>query len=309
MSLTGKGDAGDAFEKISPMVPEAMAAGGIDLGRDMAGMGIFACGEGPCLYVAANLAHPEKMPDVLGKLVPGKQPATIAPGHYTLDTQGVNGTRTIHVRVVPIDWSTAKVPGDAWSQEAAKATHVVFIGGVDGRNADVDPMTLLADAQTAAKNVAEAESVLGGETQGRCMAGLVGEREFQPGYKLTRGRFAMAAPAAKKPDAMMTLLGSKKTLDVEVELVLDPKPTDAQAKQWIDMGRMAMSGIGANVRGQFAGQGDLMDVYFDILALVGEKGFSHAVKGSSLQLSWRTDRLPKADVDSMETRLEGVLAP
>jgi hypothetical protein len=33
------------------------------------------------------------------------------------------------------------------------------------------------------------------------------------------------------------------------------------------------------------------------------------VKGSSLQFSWRTDRLPKSDVDSMEKRLEGVLAP
>jgi hypothetical protein len=119
----------------------------------------------------------------------------------------------------------------------------------------------------------------------------------------------MAAPAATKPDAMMAMLASKKTLDIEVELVLAPPPTDAKAKEWIDMGKMFLGGIGANVRGQFAGQGDLMDVYFDMLSLIGEKAFVHSVKDGSLRLSWRTDRIPKSDLQTVESRLEGLLAP
>ncbi len=312
MSLTGKTSAGEAFEKISPTVPEAMKEGGIDLGRDLAGIGMFECGGSPCIYVAATLPHPEKMIDVLGKLMPSGAPKTIAPGHYTFETPSTvtpSGKRTIHVRVAPLDWSSVKVPDDVWSQEAARATHVVFIGGVDAKDNDVDPMTLLADAPTAAANVKEAESVLGGQTHNRCMAALVGPREFQPGFQLTRGRFAMAAPLAKKPDAMMALLDSKKTIDIEVEIALDPPPTAAKAKEWVNKGRMFLANIGANVRGQLAAQGDLMDVYFDMLSLIGEKAFVHSVKGSSLWLSWRTDRIPKPDLQVVESRLEGLLAP
>ena len=312
MSLTGKNSPGEAFERISPTVPEAMRAGGIDLGRDLAGMGMFECGGSPCIYIAATLEHPEKMKDVLDKLIPNVASKTVAPNHYTLGTASTvnpSGTRTIHVRVVPLDWSATKAPDDAWSKEAARATHVIFIGGVDGRDNDVDPLTLLADAQTAAANVKEAESVLGGETRNRCMLGLVAAREFQPGVKLTRGRFAMAAPPAAKADAMMAMLDSKKTLDVEVELVLAPPPTEAKAKEWIGTGRMFMSGIGANVRGQFTGQGEAMDVYFDLLSLIGEKAFAHSIKDSSLRFSWRTDRIPKADLQTLEKRFEGMFGP
>jgi hypothetical protein len=312
MSLTGKRDAGDAFDNLSPTVPEAMRAGGIDLGRDLAGMGMFECGGSPCIYVAATLAQPEKMKDVLDKLIPGTTATVVAPGHYTLGTASTvnpSGTRTIHVRVVPLDWSATKVPDDAWSKEAARATHVVFIGGVDGKDNDVDPMTLLADAATGAAHVKDAESVLGGETRNRCMAGIVGPRDFQPGFKLERALFAMAAPPAAKPDAMMTMLESQKTLDVEVDLQLAPAPTNAKAQEWIRMGKMFLGGIGANVRGQFAGQDDAMNVYFDMLSLIGEKAFSHAVKGSSLRFSWRTDRIPKSDLQALETRLQSVLAP
>lgn len=309
MSLTGKTSAGEAFEKISPTVPEAMRAGGIDLGRDLAGMGMFECGGSPCIYIAAALAKPEMISEVLGKLVPGAPVKTIAPGHYTIDTPSTvdpSRARVIHVRVVPLDWSSAKAPDDAWSRQAARATHVVFVGGVDGKNNDVDPVTLLAEANTAAANVKEAESVLG-DTKNRCMAGLVGARDFQPGFELGRARFAMAAPVAMKPDAMMTMLGSNKTLEVEVEIVLDPAPTNAKAKEWIGMGKMFMANIGSNVRGQFTGQGEMMDVYFDMLSLIGTKAFVHSVKGSSLRLSWRTDRLPEADLQAIESRLEGLL--
>lgn len=308
MSLTGTRTAGEAFEKLSPTVPEAMAAGGIDLGRDLAGIGMFECNGSPCLYVAAALAHPEKMGDVLGKLLPGVTPKVVAPDHYALDTKGTNGVRTIHVRVVPLDWSAAKIPTDAWSQQGAKASHVLFIGGVDGKNVDVDPLTLLADAPTAAANVKEAESVLA-DPRGRCMAGLVGKRDFQPGYTLERARFAMAAPPADKPDPMMQLLASQKTLDIEVVLDLSPAPKEADASQWITMGKLFMSNIGQNVRAQFAGQGEMMDVYFDMLSLIGLRAFEHSVKGSSLRLSWRTDRIPKSDLDTLESRLQTLLAP
>lgn len=303
MSLTGKGSAGEAFENLTPTVPEAMKRGGIDLGRDLAGMGMFECGGSPCIYIAAAIAHPEKMQDVIGTLVsaPVKQ---VQPGHYTVDmpsTVSPSGTRVIHVRVVPIDWSATTVPSDPWSKEAARATHVVFLGGVDGKNTDVDPLSLLATGAGAAANVKEAESVLA-ETKNRCMLGLVGAREFQPGTTLERARFAMAAPPATTADAMMTMLDSTKTLDVEVDLRLAPAPTSAKAAEWIMMGKMFLGGIGANIRGQFAGQGELMDLYFDMLSLFGEKGFSHRIDRSSLRFSWRTDRIPKADIESLDAR-------
>lgn len=306
MSLTGTRTPGEAFENLSPLVKPAMAAAGIDLGRDMAAIGGFECNGSPCFYVAAALAQPEKMGDVLKALLPASTPKDHGKGHYSVDTPGTSGTRTIHVRVVPIQWP-AKLPADAWSQEAAKATHVVFIGGVDGKNADVDPLTLLADAPTALAHVQDAEGVLA-DPNGRCLVGRVGPRDFQPGYKLDAARVGLAAPAAGagRPDPLMTMIGSQRTLDLQVELVLSPAPKPADVSGWIAAGRQWASNIATPIRAQFAGA-PMVDVMFDMLVLLGERGFRHEVKGNALRFSWRTDRVPRGDLDALEARLQAVM--
>jgi hypothetical protein len=305
MSLTGTRTAGEAFEKMSPTVPAAMAAGDIDLGRDMAAIGGFECNGSPCLYVAATLAKPELMGKVLETLLPGTPQKTVAPGHYTIDTKGSAGTRTIHVRVVPLAW-TAKPTGDAWVTEAGRATHVVFIGGVDGKNADVDPVTLLADAQTALAHVKDAEGVLP-DARGRCILGRVGATDFQPGFKLDRGRFAMSAAPAGKADALMAMLDSQRTLDLTVELTLTPAPKDADAKKWIAQGRAWASNIALPIRAQFAGN-PMLDAYIDMLALLGNSGFTYEIADKALRFSWRTDRVPRAELDALEKRFAALLA-
>jgi len=303
MSLTGTRTAGEAFENLSPTVPAAMRAGGIDLGRDLAAIGGFDCGGSPCFYVAASLQQPEKMGEVLKTLLPGTPPQDHGKGHYSIDTQGTRGTRTIHVRVVPIRWP-ATLPSDPWSKQAAAATHVVFIGGVDGKNVDLDPLTALADPATALAHVKEAEAVLP-DANGRCLLGLVGPRDFQPGYKLDRARFALAAPSGKG-DPLMSMLGSQRTLDLEVELALTPAPRPADAARWIAAGRQWMSGIAAPMRAQFAGN-PMLDVYFDMISLLGERGFRHDIAAQALRFSWRTDRVPGKDLAALEARFEAVM--
>lgn len=305
MGLTGTKRPGEAFEKLSPNVVPAMNAAGIDLGRDLAAIGAFECNGSPCFYVAARLDHPEKMGKVLELLAPGKPPVDLGKGHYTLETPGANGPRTIHVRVVPIQWGV-EMPADRWSQELGQATYVVFIGGIDGKNIDLDPLASVADAQTGLAKVMDAESTMA-DAHGRCILGAVGPREFMPGFKLDKARFAVAAPEGATDDALMKLMSSKRTLDIEVELTLSPAPQASDADGWIAQGRLFLTGIGENVRSQFAGQGALMDIYFDMLTLIGTKAFRHEIKGNALRLSWRTDRVPASDLTDLEHRLEAAM--
>lgn len=300
MSLTGTRTAGEAFEKLSPTVPSAMAAGGIDLGRDLAAMGGMDCGGTPCLYVAATLAQPDKMPEVLSKLLPNMPQKTVGKGHYTIDTPGLKGTRVIHVHVVPLQW-TAKPAGDAWNDEAARATHAVFIVGVDGKNLDVDPLKFL---DPKPETVKDAEAVIA-DAHSRCLVGRVGPTDFQPGYKLERARFALAAPTGKG-DPLMGLLSSQRTLDFTVELQLAPPPKEADVKKWIQAGRQWMANIAGPIRMQFAGN-PMLDVYFNMLSVLGERGFKSEIKGNALRLSWRTDRVPKAELDALAKQFEAMM--
>jgi hypothetical protein len=302
MSLTGTRTAGEAFEKLSPTVPSAMASAGIDLGRDMAAIGGFDCGGTPCLYVAAALAQPEKMPDVLAKLLPGTPQKTVAPGHYTIDTKGMTGTRTIHIRVVPIQWS-AVPDGDAWNTEAGRATHIVFIVGVDGKNLDIDPVAKLADAAKAAEIVKDVEGVLG-DNHARCILGRVGATDFQPGFKLERARFALAAPSGQG-DALMKMIGSQRTVELVVEMVLSPAAKDSNVKGWIQKGRTAVAASAAPVRMQFAGN-PILDVFIDMIAILADRGFKYEVKDKAVRFTWRTDRVPASEMAEIEKRYQAV---
>jgi hypothetical protein len=166
----------------------------------------------------------------------------------------------------------------------------------------------VADAATGLAKVEDAEAAVA-DAHGRCLLGAVGPRDFLPGFKLERARFAVAAPEGSATDALMGMLGSRRTLDVEVELTLAPAPTAGDADGWISQGKLFLAGIGANVRSQFAGQGEMMDVYFDMLAMIGTKAFRHELKDKALRFSWRTDRIPSSDLKDLERRLEAVVGP
>jgi hypothetical protein len=294
----------EAFYKVSPLVEVALHAADIDIDRgDFAAIGGWECGGGTCMYIAANLRQPEKIGDML-RAIPNVTVKEVAKDHYTFDAPGANGARSIHVRSVPIRWPD-KLPSDAWSTEQAKATHVVFLTGVFGKG-DVDPLTAIADGAAAAAHVADAEGVLA-DAHGRCVVGTVGGSEFKPGFKLDHARFAMAAPPGAG-DPLTRLLGSNRTLDVEVELSLVPAAKEADVARWIVETKAWMTQTLAPVKAQFAGQGPVVDAYVDMLGLVVERGFTHRLAGPALTLSWQTKRVPQSDLAAIETRLGAMMS-
>lgn len=293
------------FTKISPAVEPAMRAADIDLDKDLGAIGAWGCGDGPCIYVALTLRHPEKLKDMLAALVPGATPKELGKNHYTIDAPGAQGARTVHMQAVPIQWP-AKLPTDTWSRQAAAATHVVFITGLFGKTSELgDALAAGADPQTAAARVADVESIVP-DAHGRCVLGHVGKREFQPGYQLTNSRFVLAAPEGKG-DPLTQMLGSLRTLDLEVELVLDPAPNEKKVADWIAQARAWMSAIGDQVRAGFGGGGPMVDAMYDMAGLLGKSGFRHTLKDKSLTLSFRTDRISSAELSTIETQLESAM--
>lgn len=295
----------EAFTKVSPAIEPALRMADIDLNTDMQAIGLFGCGDGPCAYIALTLRDPNKLGTMLGSIIPGTEAKSVGKLSWTLEAPGANGPRTIHVQAVPIQWP-AKTPGDIWSREAAKATHVVFLSGLFGKTTELaDALTSAADAQSAAAKVADIESLVGG-AGGRCVFGEVGKREFQPGYQLDRARFAMVAPEGKG-DPLTSLLGSLRTLDLEIDLVLSPAANEAKVTDWIKQARAWTRATMEPVRMQFAGQGPIVDVMFEVGGLLGKSGFRHTLKDKSLLLSFRTDRITAAELASVETKLESAM--
>ena len=194
----------------------------------------------------------------------------------------------------------AEADGDAEREAGARSTRVL-----GASTADVTSSRRYADAQTGLAHVKDAEAVVG-DARGRCILGRVGATDFQPGFKLERARYALAAPAGKG-DALMGLLSSQRTLDLTVELGLAPAPKEADVKKWIAQGRAWMSTIAAPIRAQFAGN-PMLDVYVDMLALLGERGFAYEIAGTAVRFSWRTDRVPRAELDALEKRFAALLA-
>ncbi|MEO8548951.1 MAG: hypothetical protein ABI678_03235, partial [Kofleriaceae bacterium] len=197
----------------------------------------------------------------------------------------------------PLGWES-EVPTDPWAKDAARATHLLVVSGLFG---DAKPLDPLALAEGGLARVQDVEAVAP-DPGGMCIRGRVGNREFQPGYKLDHARFAMALPDGAS-DPLMKLVGSTRTMDVEVELALDPAPTEAVTAKWIADARTWMASTLDPVRASFAAQGPMVDAMFDVASLVGTKGFTHTIKGSSLLLSWRTSRISSSDLASVEAKL------
>jgi hypothetical protein len=186
----------------------------------------------------------------------------------------------------------------------AKATHVIFLTGVTG-GTDVDPMASLVTGEAAAARVGNAENVLS-DARGRCVVGTTGASEFKPGFDLESSRFAMALPPAKT-DHLAQLMGSNKTLNVEIELALSKAATEKDVQRWIEEARQWVAGVAAPIRMQFAGQGEMVGTMFDAAGLIATQGFHHELKEKLLRLSFRTDRVERASLRRLEADLERVM--
>ena len=292
------------FTQLSPNVEPATKAADVDLDHDIAAVGAWGTKDEPSFYIALQFRHPEKLGDLLKALAPDAPLKEVSKTHYVMTVPGAMGEREIHVQVFPIAWP-AKVPSDHWSAEAAKVTHVVFFSGMFGKSTSNDPIASLLDATAAPAKVKDVEGVLT-DAHGRCVTGYVGATDFQPGYKLDKARFGFAGPEGKG-DPLTNLLGSKRTLELAVELTLSPAPTEQVVGGWIDEAKAWIGATAAPIKEQFAGQGPAVDVLFDLAGLLGDKGFKHTLKDKTLTLTWRTDRIPESDLTSYESRLEAVM--
>jgi len=289
------------FTQLSPTVAPAMAAADIDLEHDVAAVGAYATTDEPTFYAAINFRHPDRLKAMLEALAPGAPLKEVSKTHYVVTTPGAAGDREIHVLVYPIQWP-AKVPGDRWSTDSAKATHVVFFTGLFGSGTQVDPLAQLADPATALAKTKDVEGVLS-DARGRCITGFAGAHDFQPGYKLEHARFGFAGPEGAG-DPLTNLLGSHRTLELAVELTLSPAPTEQVVNGWIDQAKAFLGATLEPIKAQFAGQGPAVDVLWDLAGLLGNKGFRHTLKDKTLTLTWRTDRIPQSDLTTYEKRLE-----
>lgn len=298
------GSPGAPIAAVSPVIPIVMEKAQIDLDKDLTAMGGFACGDGPCIYLAAHLEAPEKMKDGL-EAIPGISVVDHGGGHYSFGAPGASGARTIHVRVVPVKWAGGKVADDPWNAAQLRTTHVVFLGGVTGE-ADVDPLTLVLEPKEAAAKVAATESVAE-VSRGRCAVGVVGRQEaIKPGFDLERARFAMAAPLGDG-DPLTREMGSKRSLDLEIELTMKPAPTKADLARWTDEAKESISATVTPLRAQFAGQGPMVDMIFEMGQVLVEHGFRPTITGQDLRLSWRTDRVPASALAELERKFQSVL--
>ena len=116
----------------------------------------------------------------------------------------------------------------------------------------------------------------------------------------------MVAPEGKG-DPLTRLMGSIRTLNLEIELVLSPAPTDKVVKGWIEEARGFVSTTMAPIRQQMAGQGAVVDVMFDVGALLGKAGFKYSIKDKALGLSFRTDRITSDQLVLVESKLQAVM--
>jgi hypothetical protein len=232
------------------------------------------------------------------------KPKQVGKDAYTIEAPGIHGPRTIHLQALPIAWPKP-LPTDTWSLDAARATHVVFVTGLFDKTSEADPLAMMADPQVASARVRDTEGVTS-DPHGMCVRGHVAGRAFLPGFQLDHARFALVAPEGK-PDALAQLVGANRTLDLEVELALDPAPSAKVVDGWIAQARAWVAQTMEPVRAQFGAGNPLVDMIFQVGALIGNKGFHRDIKDKSLVLSWRTDRISRSDLAGVETQLEGAM--
>jgi hypothetical protein len=289
----------------SPALATALIAAGLDLDRDLQAIGAFECpNAGVCMYVAAHLAHPELLGDLIPTLAGG---AAIprGPNHWVGTLQTEHGPREIHLEAVPIQWP-AQTPADEWSQQMTAATHIVFFGGVFGTDTAFDPLATLAAAPTALARVKSIESLLP-DARGRCLVGALAAMDFKPGFELTGTRFALAAPSGHD-DAVTRLVGAHRTIDLEVDFAVAPAPTEANVTQWIAETQQSVNATLGPIADSLAREPQ-MAALVELGRIVADRAFAHQLTPRGVALSWRTDRVPADALQQVSAKLAALTAP
>jgi hypothetical protein len=112
----------DMFAMQYPWLAGALRDADIDIKRDPLAMGAFECSGELCMYAAAELKSPDKVGVILERYPgDGSTPTEfkkLSDTHFTARLRGAAGPRTIHLVLLPIDWSgVTALPDEAWAKE------------------------------------------------------------------------------------------------------------------------------------------------------------------------------------------------
>ena len=235
-----------------------------------------------CAYAAVHLEDPDRVETLAADALPGVR--RVAPGHLAYDKP--DGS-TIQFELVPIAWP-AKIPGDRWSRDAAKATHLIVMAE---RESTADLIDLFASPALAVKKVRAVEAVAR-DPRGMCVRGMSGPQAVA-GIAIDSARFAFTAPETGG-DPFTRDLGLRRSAALDVEIV--PSSTlgldRARVDGWIELGRPLLVDKLVELMGQprkFVGP----------MEHLAERGFRYELKGGTIVASIRTDRLTAADVTAL----------
>jgi hypothetical protein len=292
----------DMLAMQNPWLPGAMADGDVDVKRDVVSAGAFACGNEACMFAAVELRDPAKATKILAAYPgDGSTPTNfkqIDPMHAIAHLTGAKGPRTVHLRVVPIDWSgVTTLPDDAWGKDVRRATHAIIFYGVDDGAPEPDPIAALDGGAAGAARVAEAES-LASDAHGRCVAGaLAPDSEVEPGTKITAAKFVLVAPPHGAKDTAAAAFGSSRTIDNEVVLDFAPAPSEAKVRAWIDtVGAAVWAQVGPLLPQLAATMGPQGEKLIGPMKELAKAGFDHELDGQHLRLSWSTANITPTEL-------------
>jgi len=287
----------DTFAQIKPDLPAALGAAHFDLEHDLLAIGGMSCPSDMCIYAAVKLSGNDQGKQLLDGLMPG-QIEQVADGHYVAKIQGPTGPRAIHIQLIPLDWAGVDVPDDSRAQRLRTATHVMFVSAAPADKPVPDPFTLLAAPDEATTRLEKLEA-LASDPRGRCVVGEIAKSAgFQPGYDLEGARFVVLNPPRTDDDELAKIMSAQHGLDVEVALDLSKAPTRAEVDGWVAQARTWFDGVVA--------QTPAPPQLATMLRVFVESAFSYKIDDHRVVMSWKTDRIPRAQLEAIDSQLSGM---
>jgi hypothetical protein len=291
-------------EASMPQLFAALRAQDVELRDDLQAMGAYRCGDEVCMYGVLRLPHPDRLHEVLNGIPGFTAKKKIDAAHYVVTTAlPTGGERRVHLRWVPLDWSAVSAASTKASLADAqrKATHLVLLYGVNPGQPEPDPFADLASPVDAAAKVAAVEKLAAPPTD-RCLVGEAGELDERglSDMRLRGAQFVVAAPPRGDRDAAARALGYDRSLDIEVVLTVEGKPTQADAARWVEAGKLwVSSSLGpatSMLEGAFGGK------LGDARALL-EAAFTYRVEGNRVHMSLGTRNIPESAIAGLGARL------
>jgi hypothetical protein len=298
VTMNGTTRAIEPIENVRPGTGAILTAAGFDFDKDLLSVGAMDCGEGLCLHFGVKVKDAAQIRALMTGLF-GPDVQQPEPDHYRASIQGPAGERAIHLRFLPIDWDQLALPADPRAERLRAATHLVFMTADAASAAVPDPFSLVA-APSAVQSRLAAIEALAPDRRGRCAIGEVPAASgFRPGFDLTGGRFIVVTPPRAPDDALASMVGTARSLDLEIQFDLSKTPTAADVDGWIEQGRQYFNGIAAGTPAPPA--------LVDLMRLVVEKALSYKIGDKQLVLSWHTARVPRSALESAETALQELM--